>query len=62
MNFIKKADRLKQWAGEKMGGEAKTSTSEDFKQLEMEMTLRHEGTILSYSLIHKSVVEANTSH
>ncbi|KAF2490531.1 BAR-domain-containing protein [Lophium mytilinum] len=51
MNFIKKADRLKQWAGEKMGGEAKTSTSEDFKQLEMEMTLRHEGM----EKLHKSM-------
>ncbi|KAF2422073.1 BAR-domain-containing protein [Tothia fuscella] len=43
MNTIKKLDRFKQWAGEKMGGEAKTSTSEDFKALEAEMNLRHEG-------------------
>ena len=43
MNVNKKLDRLKQWAGEKMGGEAKTSTSDDFKALEMEMALRHEG-------------------
>ncbi|OCL09122.1 BAR-domain-containing protein [Glonium stellatum] len=43
MNVNKKLDRLKQWAGEKMGGEAKTSTSDDFKALEMEMALRYEG-------------------
>jgi hypothetical protein len=39
----KKFDRFKQWAGEKMGGEAKTNTSEDFKMLEAEMNLRHDG-------------------
>lgn len=39
----KKLDRVKQWAGEKMGGEAKTNVSDEFKALEMEMTLRHEG-------------------
>jgi BAR domain-containing protein len=43
MNVNKKFDRFKQWAGEKMGGEAKTNTSDDFKMLEMEMNLRHEG-------------------
>jgi hypothetical protein len=43
MNVNKKFDRFKQWAGEKMGGEAKTATSENFKQLELEMNLRHEG-------------------
>ena len=26
-----------------MGGEAKTSTSDEFKSLEMEMNLRHDG-------------------
>lgn len=46
MNAVKKLDRFKQWAGEKMGGEAKTSTSEDFKALEAEMNLRHEGKLL----------------
>lgn len=45
MNVNKKLDRFKQWAGERMGGEAKTSVSEDFKSLEVEMTLRHEGEI-----------------
>lgn len=43
MNVNKKLDRLKQWAGERMGGEAKTNVSDDFKALEVEMALRHEG-------------------
>lgn len=41
----KKLDRFKQWAGERMGGEVKTNVSEDFKVLEEEMTLRHEGML-----------------
>lgn len=45
MNVNKKLDRFKQWAGERMGGEAKTSVSDDFKSLEVEMGLRHEGRI-----------------
>jgi hypothetical protein len=44
MNINKKLDRVKQWAGEKMGAEAKTNVSEEFKALEMEMALRHDGT------------------
>lgn len=40
---MKKLGRFKQWAGEKMGGEAKTDTSEEFKSLEAEMDLRYEG-------------------
>lgn len=43
MNVNKKLGRFKQWAGEKMGGEIKTGTSDEFKALEMEMNLRHEG-------------------
>lgn len=43
MNVNKKLDRFKQWAGERMGGEAKTSVSDEFKSLEVEMGLRHEG-------------------
>ena len=43
MNVNKKLDRLKQWAGERMGGEIKTDTSDDFKALEVEMGLRAEG-------------------
>ena len=52
MNVNKKLDRFKQWAGERMGGEAKTNVSDDFKALEVEMALRHEGIIQSGSL-HK---------
>jgi hypothetical protein len=44
MNINKKLDRVKQWAGEKMGAEAKTNVSDEFKSLEMEMQLRYEGT------------------
>ena len=43
MNINKKLDRVKQWAGEKMGAEAKTNVSEEFKNLEIEMAARHEG-------------------
>lgn len=49
MNVNKKLDRFKQWAGEKMGGEAKTGVSDEFKALETEMNLRHEGALLSSS-------------
>ena len=44
MNVNKKLGRFKQWAGERMGGEAKTSVSDDFKSLEIEMGLRQEGS------------------
>lgn len=40
---LQKLDRLKQWAGERMGGEVKTGASDEFQNLEMEMKLRHEG-------------------
>jgi len=43
MNLIKKLDRVTQWAGEKMGQETKTAASEEFKALELEMALRHDG-------------------
>ncbi|KAK8169917.1 hypothetical protein IWX90DRAFT_465582 [Phyllosticta citrichinensis] len=43
MMMNKKLDRFKQWAGERMGAEAKTNTSEDFKALEQEMTVRSDG-------------------
>jgi len=39
----KKLDRFKQWAGERMGGEIKTSTTDNFKALELEMELRQKG-------------------
>jgi hypothetical protein len=45
MNINKKLDRVKQWAGEKMGGEVKTNVSDEFKSLETEMELRHEGNL-----------------
>lgn len=43
MNVNKKLGRFKQWAGEKMGAEVKTGTSDEFKALELEMDLRHTG-------------------
>ncbi|KAI1390489.1 BAR-domain-containing protein [Hypoxylon trugodes] len=51
MNFTKKIDRAFQWAGEKMGHEAKTSQSDEFKSLETEMALRHDG----YDRLQKSM-------
>lgn len=44
MNIAKKFDRAFQWAGEKMGAEAKTAMSDDFKMLQTEMALRFDGT------------------
>lgn len=44
MNFTKKIDRAFQWAGEKMGAEARTGHSDEFKMLEAEMSLRHDGS------------------
>jgi len=43
MKITKKFDRAFQWAGEKMGSEAKTSHSDEFKMLETEMALRIDG-------------------
>ncbi|KAL4807810.1 hypothetical protein BDV18DRAFT_136105 [Aspergillus unguis] len=51
MNVNKRFDRFKQWAGERMGGEVKTNVSDDFKALETEMNVRHEGI----DRIHKSM-------
>ncbi|OTA52446.1 BAR-domain-containing protein [Hypoxylon sp. EC38] len=51
MNFTKKIDRAFQWAGEKMGQEAKTSHSDEFRNLETEMALRHDG----YERLQKSM-------
>ncbi|KAF3917151.1 Endophilin-A2 [Arthrobotrys entomopaga] len=39
----KKFDRVLQWSKEKMGNDNKTSTTDEFKSLEMEMQMRHEG-------------------
>lgn len=41
--FTKKFDRAFQWAGERMGNEARTGTTEEFKMLETEMALRFDG-------------------
>lgn len=43
MNITKKFDRAFQWAGEKMGNEARTTMSDEFKGLETEMALRFDG-------------------
>lgn len=43
MNVGKKFDRMKQWGKERMGSERQTDTNEEFKALEMEMQLRHDG-------------------
>ncbi|KAF4986970.1 hypothetical protein FGRMN_10593, partial [Fusarium graminum] len=51
MHFTKKIDRAFQWAGEKMGAEARTAHSDEFKNLENEMTLRHDGM----ERMHKSM-------
>lgn len=46
MNVNKKLDRFRQWGKEKVGaGGDKTQTTDDFKQLEAEMNLRHEGKL-----------------
>lgn len=47
MVFTKKIDRAFQWAGEKMGQEAKITHSDDFKNLETEMALRYDGMLCS---------------
>ena len=46
MNVNKKLGRFKQWAGERMGQEAQTSVSNDFKSLEAEMGLRQDGEFI----------------
>lgn len=55
MKVNKKFDRLKQWSKERMGGEAKTETSDDFKALEAEMQYRHEGTNSPFVHCHRRV-------
>lgn len=39
----RKFDRFRQWAGERMGNEVRTNLSDDFKAMETEMNVRHEG-------------------
>ena len=43
MNFTKKFDRAFQWAGEKMGGEQRSTMSDELKALELEMAQRSKG-------------------
>lgn len=50
MHMNKRIGRLKQWAGERMGGEVKTCQSDDFKAMETEMGVRHEGKPKLFSL------------
>jgi hypothetical protein len=45
MNIGKRFDRMKQWTDERMGKEIKTAASDEFKALELEMQLRHEGML-----------------
>ena len=59
MNVNKKLGRFKQWAGERMGGEVKTSVSDDFKSLEVEMGLRQEGSTERYLLCEASMADCS---
>lgn len=43
MSLVKKIDRARQWAGEKMGAEVRTTQSDEFQTLEAEMALRQNG-------------------
>lgn len=45
----KKFDRALQWGKEKMGKDNKTTVSDDFKAMEMEMQMRNEGTPIASS-------------
>ncbi|KAL9127869.1 MAG: hypothetical protein Q9217_003334 [Psora testacea] len=57
MNVNKKLGRFKQWAGERMGGEAKTGVSDDFKSLEVEMGLRQDGEEQPESLRYECLTD-----
>ena len=54
MNVNKKLDRLKHWAGERMGGDVRTTVSDEFKALEVEMGLRYDGMSRSTLLDHEN--------
>jgi len=56
MNMNKKFDRALQWGKEKMGKDNKTTVSDDFKAMEMEMQMRNEG-ILTTNLQNAQSVE-----
>lgn len=55
MNINKKLGRMKQWAGERMGGEVQTSVSDDFKSLEVEMGLRREGRAWPFRILDSTL-------
>jgi hypothetical protein len=44
---MNKLGRLAAWGKEKMGSDSKNSLSEDYKALELEMQMRHEGMLCS---------------
>jgi len=47
----RKFDRFRQKVNEKLGAqEVQTTTSDEFKQLEAEMNLRHEGKLLLFEV------------
>lgn len=48
MHLTKKFDRAFQWAGEKMGSDARTTHTDEFKTLEAEMSLRQQGMLRCY--------------
>lgn len=63
MNFTKKFDRAFQWAGEKMGQEARTTTTDEFKNLETEMALRFDGVyIVLFHATSSSFARVSSRH
>lgn len=58
MNVNKRLDRLKQWAGERMGGDVRTTVSDDFKSLEIEMGLRYDGMLSNPRIIISTIVDS----
>lgn len=62
MNINKRLDRMKQWTSERMGGEIKTAQTDEFKMLETEMQLRHEGTAAPDIVLSLADANSNTRH
>lgn len=62
MNINKRLDRVKQWAGEKMGADVKTTVSDEFKALELEMALRHDGMASTQTPLKRSLRLTSTRH
>lgn len=52
---MNKLGRLAAWGKEKMGTDSKNSLSEDYKALELEMQMRHEG-MLDFSMVPRTVL------